>query len=113
MICQMKLPPEIFERIKNGKKIIELRLYDQKRQLIKLGGKIEFLKRPDLAEKISVEVVGLLVYEKFVDLIEDLPASYFGYNESEKEDLKKSMYAHYTKEQEAEHGVLGIKMKLL
>ena len=38
----MKLNESPFERIKNGTKTIEFRLYDEKRQQIKVEDKIEF-----------------------------------------------------------------------
>ena len=40
MIHRMKLNESPFERIKNGTKTIEFRLYDEKRQQIKVGDKI-------------------------------------------------------------------------
>lgn len=46
-----------FERIKNGTKTIEFRLYDEKRKQIKVGDKIEFSKPPDLQEKLIVDVL--------------------------------------------------------
>jgi ASC-1-like (ASCH) protein len=42
MLHQMKLQPNPFEQIKNGSKTLELRLNDEKRQLIKVGDEIEF-----------------------------------------------------------------------
>ena len=51
MIHKMKLNKNPFERIKNGTKTVEFRLYDEKRQQIKIGDKIEFSKLPDLQEK--------------------------------------------------------------
>ena len=47
MLHKMKLNESPFERIKNGKKTIEFRLYDEKRQQIKIGDKIEFSKLPE------------------------------------------------------------------
>ena len=44
MVHQIKLNESLFERIKNGTKTIEFRLYDEKRRKIKLGDKIEFSK---------------------------------------------------------------------
>ena len=44
MIHEMKLQPEYFNFILNGTKRIEIRLNDEKRQNIKLGDKIKFLK---------------------------------------------------------------------
>ena len=40
----MKLNESPFDRIKNGTKTIEFRLYDDKRKQIKVGDKIEFSK---------------------------------------------------------------------
>ena len=44
MLHKMKLKESPFERIKNGTKTIEFRLYDEKRKQIKIGDKIEFSK---------------------------------------------------------------------
>ena len=52
----MKLNESPFDRIKNGTKTVEFRLYDDKRKQIKVGDKIEFSKLPDLQEKLIVEV---------------------------------------------------------
>ena len=38
----MKLNPAPFEMIKSGQKTIELRLYDEKRQLVNIGDEIVF-----------------------------------------------------------------------
>ena len=59
MIHKMKLNENPFERIKNGTKTVEFRLYDEKRQQIKIGDKIEFSKLPDLQEKLLVDVIEL------------------------------------------------------
>ena len=48
MIHKMRLKESPFERIKNGTKTIEFRLYDEKRSKIKIGDQIEFSKLPDL-----------------------------------------------------------------
>ena len=59
MLHKMKLNESPFERIKNGTKTIEFRLYDEKRQKIKIGDKIEFSKVPDMQEKLVVDVIDL------------------------------------------------------
>ena len=48
MLHKMKLNESPFERMKNGTKTIEFRLYDEKRKQIKVGDQIEFSKLPDL-----------------------------------------------------------------
>lgn len=111
-IHRMKLQKRPFEKIKSGEKILEARLYDEKRRQIRLGDRIEFSELPALDEKISVTVAGLLIYKTFSDLFDDLPASYMGYCEDQKEWLKTSMYEIYSKEEEKENGVLGIRIEL-
>ena len=41
MLHKMKLKLSPFEKIKDGSKTIELRLYDEKRQKVKIGDFIE------------------------------------------------------------------------
>ena len=65
MLHKMKLQENPFERIKNGTKTVEFRLYDEKRKQIKIGDKIEFSKLPDMTEKLLVEVVDLYREESF------------------------------------------------
>lgn len=107
MIYQMKLNKSPFERIKNGTKTIEFRLYDEKRQQIKIGDKIEFSKLPDLQEKILVDVVDLYREDTFENLFKKL------YSDEEEINRKtKAMYEYYSPEKEKEYGVLGIKVKI-
>ena len=44
MLHKMRLNKEPFDEMKNGTKTIEFRLYDEKRQKVKIGDKIEFSK---------------------------------------------------------------------
>ena len=108
MIHKMKLNESPFERIKNGTKTIEFRLYDEKRQQIKVGDKIEFSKLPDLQEKLLVDVVELYRENTFEDLFIKL------YNdEVEIKKKTKSMYQYYSPEKEEQYGVVGIEISLV
>ncbi|OGZ67868.1 MAG: hypothetical protein A3D35_00715 [Candidatus Staskawiczbacteria bacterium RIFCSPHIGHO2_02_FULL_34_9] len=107
----MKLQSSSFDKIKQGKKIIEVRLYDEKRRDIKIGDMIEFKRESEQTENVKAKVVGLLNYKTFTDLANDFSASYFGY--PDKEDLLKSIFTFYTKEQEEKYTVLGIRIKLI
>jgi ASC-1-like (ASCH) protein len=114
MNYEMKLNPDPFERVASGKKIIEVRLYDEKRQRIQLGDTIEFSLLPDSDRKIRVEVVGLLRYKSFSQMVNDLPIGHFGYpDDYDKAELIKSIREIYDSEREARYGVLGIRMKLI
>lgn len=107
MIHKMKLNESPFERIKNGTKTIEFRLYDEKRQQIKIGDKIEFTKLPDLQEKLLVDVVDLYREYTFEKLFRKL------YSDEEEIIRKtKAMYEIYLPEKEKQYGVLGIKIKI-
>lgn len=108
MIHQMKLNDDPFERIKNGTKTIEFRLYDEKRRKVKIGDKIEFSKLPDLQEKILVDVLDLYTEPSFEELFEKL------YEDKELAKQKaNAMYEIYSPENEKKYGVVGIKIKLV
>ena len=107
MLHKMKLNKSPFERIKNGTKKVEFRLYDEKRKQIKVGDKIEFPKLPDLEEKLLVDVVELYREDKFENLFKKL------YSDEEEIARKtKAMYEIYSPEKEQQYGVLGIKIKI-
>ena len=108
MIHKMKLNESPFERIKNGTKTIEFRLYDEKRKKINMGDKIEFSKLPELKEKILVEVQDLYKEKTFEKLFRKLY--------TDEEEIKRktnAMYQYYSPEKEKEYGVVGIKISLI
>ena len=107
MLHKMKLNESPFERIKNGTKTIEFRLYDEKRQQIKIGDQIEFSKLPDLQEKLLVDVMDLYKEDTFEYLFRKLYL-----DEEEIIRKTKSMYHYYSTEKEKEYGALGIKIKI-
>ena len=108
MIHEMKLNESPFERIKNGTKTIEFRLYDEKRKKVKIGDKIEFSKLPDLQEKILVDVLDIYRDETFENLFKKIFT-----DKNEIARKTKSMYQFYSKEQEKQYGVVGIRIALL
>ncbi|MCC7357054.1 hypothetical protein IT408_00935 [Candidatus Uhrbacteria bacterium] len=108
MVHEMKLQPDPFEVVKNGTKIIESRLFDEKRQLIQLGDQILFRNTINLNETLLVRVDGLLRYPTFSAMFSDFSAASFG-GES-KSALEEQIYSFYSKEDEAKYGVLGIRI---
>lgn len=108
MLHKMKLNESPFERIKDGTKTIEFRLFDEKRQQIKIGDQIEFSKLPDLQEKLLVDVVELYREKTFENLFRKL------YTDEEKIKQKiNSMYKYYSPEKEEQYSVVGIKISLI
>ena len=111
MIHELKLQPAPFNAITAGTKGIECRLYDEKRQQIQLGDTLIFKRNPELEQTISAEVIGLLRYPTFSALFADFSPQMFG-GESV-EALEKLIYSFYSKEDEANFGVLGIRIRLV
>jgi len=110
---EMKLQPEYYNFIINGTKRIEIRLNDEKRQLIKLGDTIEFKKEPELNDSFKTKVVGLLRYESFEDMFKDFDISILADKSMTKKELINVLEQFYTKEKQIQYGVLGIRIELL
>lgn len=108
---QMNLQERYFDYIQTGTKRIELRLYDDKRRQIKLGDEIEFAKS-DTA-KLKVQVIGLLLYNSFEELFEDLPIELLADKTMTKSELLGVLGEFYTDEQQQKYGVVGIRLKIL
>ena len=113
MIHELKLQPKYYNYILNGTKRIELRLYDEKRQKIKIGDTIKFLKEPNLEEAFNVKVIDLLRYNSFDELFKDYDISILADKSETKEKLKEALEEFYTKEKQKQYGVAGIKIKLI
>lgn len=108
MVHEMKLKESPFERIKNGTKTIEFRLYDEKRRKIKIGDEIKFFKLPELQEQLVTQVLDIYRDDTFEKLFSKIYT-----DRSEIEKKAKSMNQYYTHEQEKEYGVVGIKIKVI
>ena len=113
MIHEMKLQPEYYNYILNGTKRIEIRLFDEKRQKIKIGDTIKFLKEPELNESFNAKVVDLLRYNNFEDMFKDYDISILADKSMTKEELINVLEQFYTKEKQEMYGVLGIKIELI
>lgn len=113
MIHDMHLNQEPFDLVKSGKKIIEIRLFDEKRRKINLGDTIVFEKLPD-GEKVKCEVIGLSIFKSFKDLLLAFDRAKFGHpNNITLEEQINRQYAHYSKGEEEANGVVGIHIKLI
>lgn len=106
---EMKLNNGPFMNIKNGTKTIELRLNDEKRQLLKIKDLIEFTNRETL-EQLLVEIENLYHYPSFEELYKHFDKVAMGYKEDEEAD-PKDMEEYYSKEEQEKYGVLGIEIK--
>ena len=110
---EMKLQEKYYNFIINGTKRIEIRLFDSKRQQIKIGDTIKFLKEPELNEYFNAKVIGLLRYNTFNDMVKDFDISILADKSMCKEELLKVLEEFYPKEKQEQYGVLGIKFELI
>lgn len=114
MTHEMKLNKEPFEQIRNGKKTVELRLNDEKRQQVKVGDRIVFRSLASPEDTVLTEVIALHRFPSFARLYETLPLIACGYTEDELPDAKpEDMDAYYSPEKQAQYGVLGIELKVI
>lgn len=111
MLHQMKLKEEPFRKIKEGKKDIELRLYDEKRQKIKVGDEICFTNI-STGEKVYAKVKTLHLFDSFEKLYATLDKVRIGYTEDEVADFR-DMEKYYPKEEQEKYKVVGIEVCVL
>lgn len=109
---EIKLQPQYYNFMLNGTKRVELRLFDEKRQQIKIGDTIKILKEPDLIESFEVKVIGLLRYKSFEYMFNDFDISILADKTMSKEQLINDLEKFYTKEKQKKYGVLGIRVEL-
>lgn len=100
MIHQMGLYGEYFQAIKEGRKIVEVRLNDEKRRKIRIGDSIEFLKVPQQDEILKVHVSDLKKYETFEDMYKDISFNDFDCEGWTMKEMIDGTYEIYTAEQE-------------
>ena len=106
----MKLQASPFERIKSGAKNIELRLFDEKRQKIKMGDDIIFTNTVN-GEKICATVKKLHRFDSFEVLYQTLPLLQCGYTAEDVDTAHPSdMEQYYSAEEQKKYGVVGIEL---
>ena len=109
-VHNMKLDPLPFEMIKSKQKTIELRLFDEKRQQIKLGEKIVFTNTTT-GETLAKTVAKLHRFDSFDELYKSLPLLQCGYTSEEvSKATPADMEQYYPVEEEKKYGVVGIEL---
>jgi len=109
----LKLRPKYFELIKNGEKIYEIRLNDEKRQGIDVGDVICFKKEPELVESFSAVVKDIIYFKTFAEMCDVLPFDKIGFDGDNKENVLKVFGSFYSKSDEQKYGVIVFKIKVI
>ncbi len=110
-IHQMNLHTAPFDLILSGEKIYELRLYDERRKVLKVGDFIEF-DETNGHRKLVVQIEDIMHFANFAELYASLPFDKIGYKSDEKAD-PSDMDIYYSKEKQRMYGVIAIKVRLI
>lgn len=105
MKYQMELNEFSYNKIKAGRKL-DIRLFDKKRQSLKIGDIIEYTNMFNPKEHLECKVLGLAVFENFSDLIDCLTPQMIGY--SNKEEIMVRVNRAYSPEQQSNFNVVAI-----
>ncbi len=107
---QMKLATAPYNNIASGKKVIESRLFDEKRKQISIGDILEFSENDKPENIICATVTGLLQYKTFKELFADHEPVLFG--EESRDFLLNQIKQFYSDDDELRYGVVGIRFQV-
>ena len=111
---KMKLRSHPFNMIRSGQKTYELRLYDEKRQQVKVNDEIEFSCLDGNETPFVVRVIALHLFKNFGELYATLPLLKCGYTkETIDASSPENMNKYYSVEEQARHRVVGIEIELI
>ena len=111
---RMKLFPEPFAQIENGRKTYELRLYDEKRSKMRVGDIVRFECTDEDGDVLYAEIRDILIFPSFEELYRSVPLTQCGYTEeTAKSASPKDMEAYYSPEKQKQYGVCAIRIEVL
>lgn len=107
----MRIKQPYFDMIRSGKKLFELRLYDDKRAKIKPGDRIIFshTDKNGITTEFPTEVLGLVRARNFNDLFKMLLCEQCGFNSTEQ--AITTMEQFYPEDAQRKFGVVAIAIK--
>ena len=105
----MNVKTKYYNLLKSGKKIIELRLFDEKRQKIKVGDEIIFSDSSNSNDNFKATVLKLHHAENFDELCQIIKPEQAGF--SSKEELISVLEEFYTPSAQKKFGVVEIEIK--
>ena len=104
----MSVKQPYFNQLKDGKKTIELRCFDEKRQKIKMGDYIVFTDSANKKESLQAKVTNLYWEKDFNSLSKKIQPYQAGFRT--KDDLTHTLAEFYSEEEQQKFGVLGIEI---
>lgn len=108
----MHINNQPFLSILQGKKTIEMRLYDEKRQQLKKNDEIIFINKTNKNKLIKTKIKELHICKSFNELYHKFDKINLGYNHNENA-YPSDMEKFYSREDIEKFGVVGIEIELL
>lgn len=108
---EMGLFDEPFRSIEQGRKTVEIRLNDLKRQQVHVGDQIQFT-HTETSETLLVRVTKRQVFPDFRALYGQIPNEAIDCVGWSLDELVTSTYSIYTKEAEQQYGALALTIAL-
>ena len=106
----MRVQEKYFNLLKSGRKTIELRLFDEKRQKIKIGDIIEFSNAANAKDTFFAQVINLHKAPDFISLCSKISIRKIGF--SSQDELLKTLEEFYPSQRQKEFGVIGIEIQI-
>ena len=107
---KMSVQEKYFNLLKSGRKTIELRLFDEKRQKIKIGDIIEFSNAANAKDTFFAQVINLHKAPDFISLCSKISIRKIGF--SSQDELLKTLEEFYPSQRQKEFGVIGIEIQI-
>ncbi len=111
MEYRMRLDKAPFEKIKSGKKCVEMRLNDERRCVLCIGDIIVFADNSS-TEVLRAEITELRAFRDFYELYSEYDKRDIGYDDGDTAD-PADMYMYYDKEKIEKYGALAIALKVI
>jgi ASC-1-like (ASCH) protein len=109
MTHTLNVQTKYYNLLKSGQKTVELRLWDEKRQTIKVHDTIVFSDAATPADTFEAKVVALHRFDSFSRLCQVIPPATAGFGSAD--DLLKAIEGFYPADKQKQYGVVGIEVK--
>lgn len=108
----MHVNDEPFQKIKNGTKTVELRLYDEKRRNLSITNNLLWLiNRDNEQDALMARIRDVHIYPTFRELFENKELfDKCGFDCLSPLEAAEVMHKYYSAEDERKYGVIGIEM---
>ena len=107
----LKVKTKYYRLLKSGQKKIELRLYDEKRQKIRIGDTVLFSDVSQPTDQFQAVVSNLYRSKTFEDLCQLINPIQAGF--SSQTELMTALEEFYSLDDQKKFGVIGIEVKRL